>query len=286
MERQDAKCWMKRMFLILHGYITWLGLMPFKSSSALELRTNQGSTNTDKNFSDVCVFPIPNFCASLLKPKGCHPFITTFVALCFIISTFETVTYCTLGRRITGTEPADWYWVEVGYHECVWCYRVMRKRTRARWGAEKWVNEGWWRWLGTRSNLLQRGPNRDMRKQKCVCVYVFVCEGMYMNEPVATLIVPSPPLFSVHPPTHSSTLFFSRSQHFSLYTMPKSPSHFLTSSPTPHSTNLFIPLPLCPFQGRPRYNPSLWASQHVSHQATVLRAGCWHSLSLIEQGPI
>lgn len=153
----------------------------------------------------------------------------------------------------------------------------MRKRTRARWGGEKWVNEGWWRWLGTRSNLLQRGPNRDMRKQNCV--RVCVCVWGHVHEWVCGHLdcsLSSSPQRSP-PPTHSSTLFFPHLNTSPCTQCPSPPSHFLTSSPTPHSTNPFIPLPLCPFQGRPRYNPSLWASQHVSHQATVLRAVDTHS---------
>lgn len=125
---------------------------------------------------------------------------------------------------------------------CVWgwgyrlCYRVMRRRTGARRGGENEWMSGWWRWLGTRSNLQQRGPNGNMRTKMCVCVY--------MSDSVVLGYLDCLP---IHTPIHTRAYSFLTSPLLPVHTVYWNPAfHFLTSlsglslTPPPPSFTLHV----------------------------------------------
>lgn len=129
------------------------------------------------------------------------------------------------------------------------------------------MNERWWRWLGTRCNQLQRGPNRDMRRQKRVCVCVCVHERFWASRTLWLSLSTSP---LCHPPFTHSPFFL---PNFFTLLLPSHDVQFPLSFPN------FLLFPLFDhFRVEPDSVPPCGA--------TILTEYCWYLLSLTQKGTI
>lgn len=99
-----------------------------------------------------------------------------------------------------------------------------------------------------KQSAAKRAQQGYEKAEMCVRVYVCVCTCTWMILwCVDTLIVPSPPLCSVQPQHTHTPVGVLLPLHSPLAPHPS--THFLSSSPIPHSTSPYTLFSHCPFSG-------------------------------------